>query len=358
MIKFTKILCCTALLATAGVLQGQEASNESNYSSTSDFFSSIVAFFHGYVGSSAEEKCLSDTTTTQGFPPLTNEVIGKGPFSQKIDFFDSMGWNLTKNSVMKELYFFTNSHESHEAFNRINALKKLYDKNNFSQKDVQEKSLIPKIIHQIWIGPDKPPAILEESQKSIQKYHQNWEYKLWTDADITDLKLYNQKLYDLSDNYNEKADILRYEILHTYGGIYLNVNFICLKPFDALLHYDLCVSIQPLYCEAEIANSIIGSVPKNPILQECIHTIKDGWNAFHTLGMPNNTGSSHFQKSFMKFVTSKTLTIIAFPASFFYPIEDEDKLIEINSSCKENVQKIQSHVNPECFAVQCRAETG
>ncbi len=358
MIKLTKILCCTALLGTAAILQAKETSNESNYSSKSDFFSSIAAFFHSYVGSSNEENCPTNTITTQEISPLTHEVIEKTSFSPQIDFFDSMGWHLPKNSVMKELCFFTNSHQSHEAFNRITALKRLYDKNDFSKKDVQEKSLIPKIIHQIWIGPDKPPAILEESQKSIQKYHQDWEYKLWTNADISDLKLYNQKLYDLSDNYNEKAEILRYEILNKYGGIYLNVNFICCKPLDALLQYHLCVAIEPLSCEANIANSIIGSVPKNPILEDCIHTIKDGWNAFHTLGLLTKTGSCHFQKSFMKFVTSNTLTIIAFPTSFFYPIEHEDKFIEVTSSCAKNLQMIESHVKPECFAVQCRAEIG
>ncbi|MBA3752181.1 hypothetical protein H0X06_05335 [Candidatus Dependentiae bacterium] len=274
---------------------------------------------------------------------------------QKVDFLSSMGWDLEKNDTPKKTHYTGDSKSAQKKRDTLDALRKLYDKNYPSKNMAQRKAVIPKIIHQIWVGPKQPPSIFKKSQESIAKYHPDWEYKLWTDADIPNFHLHNKKFYDLSNNYGEKADILRYEILYRYGGIYLDVDFVCLKPLDVLSHYDLWTSLQPLDCRGDINNAVIGSVPGHPILKDCILTIPHDWYAIHDAKGINSVldkvGPRHFQRSFMKFVNDTTLHIIAFPASFFHPIDIRDRLIGLQVSKRTNRQKMDSLIKPESFAV-------
>lgn len=48
-------------------------------------------------------------------------------------------------------------------------------------------------------------------------------------------QIFGNKLYTCA----HKADVLRLIILFKYGGIYLDIDTICIKPFAPLLKYDL-----------------------------------------------------------------------------------------------------------------------
>jgi mannosyltransferase OCH1-like enzyme len=235
-------------------------------------------------------------------------------------------------------------------------LKNLYEKNHFSRIAPKQDPIIPKIIHQIWVGPKTPPSIFKESQESIKRYHPDWEYRLWTDADLADFKLENQKFYDESKNYGEKADILRYEVLHRYGGVYLDVDFVCVKPFDILNHsYEFYTSLLPLDCDDTICNAVIGSIPGHEVLRECIESMKDGWLAYKHLSpliqVILRAGPFHFQKSFLTIARKYNGgPIIAFPKSYFFPvnygvvIKNKGKQPEIT---KEMLNEL---LQPEAFA--------
>ena len=50
--------------------------------------------------------------------------------------------------------------------------------------------MIPKIIHQIWLGPNKRPDIWMNSWKiNYIKKHPDWTYKLWTEKEINMLQV-------------------------------------------------------------------------------------------------------------------------------------------------------------------------
>lgn len=89
--------------------------------------------------------------------------------------------------------------------------------------------IIPRIIHQIWLGPLKPP---QDAMDSWKQKHSGWEYLLWTEDNLPEL-VNNQAFLD-SDNFPQKADILRYEILQQFGGVYMDADVYCLKPIDDL----------------------------------------------------------------------------------------------------------------------------
>lgn len=85
------------------------------------------------------------------------------------------------------------------------------------------------IVHQIWIGPKKRPDIWMNSVKEFCILH-NHEYILWDDAKVAGLTMTNKSFYDRETTWNGKSDILRYEILYQYGGVYIDADSVITKP--------------------------------------------------------------------------------------------------------------------------------
>ena len=67
----------------------------------------------------------------------------------------------------------------------------------------------------------------------------DYEYVLWDDADnrrfVAEKFQWFLPTYDSYDAEIKRADAIRYMYLYTYGGIYADLDFECLKPFDSLL---------------------------------------------------------------------------------------------------------------------------
>ena len=95
--------------------------------------------------------------------------------------------------------------------------------------------MIPKIIHQLWVGPKKPPHDL---MKTWRDNHPDWEYMFWNEESIKEHfpnGLYNQKQYDEMPEWNGKCDIARYEILDKFGGFFVDADAVSLRPLDDYL---------------------------------------------------------------------------------------------------------------------------
>ena len=190
--------------------------------------------------------------------------------------------------------------------------------NNLVEETSNKEPIIPKIVHLIWVGPKTPPPIFHECLESIRKHLSGWGCKIWTDKDVATLDLANQKFYDEETNYGAKSDILRYELLYKFGGVYLDIDMVVQKPLDALNNsYEFYTVLEPSNTSCILGNAIIASVPGHPILKNCIETLKD---SHHYQGILDRTGPVHFQKSFYAVLKQSEFDkVIALPAAFFYP---------------------------------------
>jgi mannosyltransferase OCH1-like enzyme len=261
----------------------------------------------------------------------------KSPEAYKIEFDESMG---LKASIIK---FKNKVLPAAQAQGLYNFLKDLYVKNHPSLLSKNKNPLIPFKIHQIWLGPASPPAEFKTWQKSIVALHPGWEYKLWRDKDIESLNLYNKSLYKASKNYGERSDIARYEILYQFGGVYLDVDFQCIKSLSDFHHvYDFYTSIVPLDCCSSLANGVIGSMPRHPILRECITSLSSNW---HQKTILLRAGPQHFEKAFWKAAQAYNGKIIAFPASFFFPITNTQ------ATTIKTTEAIRPFIKPETVAI-------
>ena len=88
--------------------------------------------------------------------------------------------------------------------------------------------MIPKIIHQIWVGDQsKRPDDLIQTWKDKNP---TWEHMLWTDDNLP--KIRNKIQFDAMNELAGKADILRYELLFDHGGFFIDADAECVNPLD------------------------------------------------------------------------------------------------------------------------------
>jgi mannosyltransferase OCH1-like enzyme len=102
----------------------------------------------------------------------------------------------------------------------------------------QKKQKFPKIIFQTW-KTKRPHGKMAYWAETWKKHNLEYMYIIWDDADN---RLFVEKnfkwflpTYDEYDVEIKRADAIRYMFLYTYGGIYADLDFECLKPFDTLL---------------------------------------------------------------------------------------------------------------------------
>ena len=209
----------------------------------------------------------------------------------------------------------------------LNQARDLYDRYNPSVLQPHEQPIIPKIIHQIWIG-GPLPEVFKKYMQTWQELHPDWHYVLWDDAKVKELfPLYNQRFYDESESMGVKSDLLKWEIVYRYGGVYADVDFECLRPLDQLNHtYDFYTALQPFDAFfVQLGAALFAAYPGHPVLRHCIETIQDDW---HHQGAPKKSGPVHFSKSFIATAGKDGRKDIAFPAFYFYPQGSTERVLK------------------------------
>lgn len=223
-------------------------------------------------------------------------------------------------------------------------LKDLYEKNVLKNSVVCNKPLIPKIIHQIWLGSPFPEKLKKWQQSWLEK-NPTWQYRLWTDEDLKTFKLQNQKMYEKATNWGEKSDIFRYEILYRYGGLYADIDFECLKPLDILHHtLDFYTGIGYLP-HAFLYNGLIAAAPGHPIIKACIEKMAPGGELENTDDIQNRTGPWYFTRRFLEIAPECKGKVVALPVSYIYPITPKENIYT------DDPKIIKQLLSPESFFV-------
>ena len=180
---------------------------------------------------------------------------------------------------------------------------------------------IPKIIHQIWIGPKPAPIKLMDTWKNM---HPEFEYIYWNENEIINRGLNLIGVKNRIDEMEEicgKVDIIRWMILFEYGGIFIDADSICIEPFDDTILNTKSFAgwenetLRP----GLIAIGTMGFPPKHPLVgliiewikANCVSVEKTGLRAWQTVGptlLTNMYNTGLF----------KDMTI--FPSYYFLPI--------------------------------------
>jgi mannosyltransferase OCH1-like enzyme len=90
--------------------------------------------------------------------------------------------------------------------------------------------MIPKLLHQIWLGPRPAPLVWTETWRDANP---DFTYRLWGEDALDELGLRNDDVYRryLTEGlYDGAADVARIEILHRFGGVYADADSVALRP--------------------------------------------------------------------------------------------------------------------------------
>lgn len=136
--------------------------------------------------------------------------------------------------------------------------------------------MLPKIVHQIWLGHDDPPTDWMQTWVEFA-YNADWDYQLWTNDTIPPLENYKAyNFYMAHEEWHGAADVARVEILERYGGWYMDADIELIDPLgfgtDPMQFANFVVTEHPTQHD-RFPNGVIGSVPGHPVLSRYVDII-------------------------------------------------------------------------------------
>ena len=193
--------------------------------------------------------------------------------------------------------------------------------------------IIPKLIHQIWIGPNPEPVKWTNTIKIdyINTYPE-YKYKLWNESNIDELFLDfpNLKIiYDLEKEWCGKSDLLRYLILYYYGGIYIDADSVWInnKNVDELIDKSCGFFACKEPGKTFLVQGIVGTYKNNHVFLSILNHIES-----YIISSSGDIIPKQYTKRrlvygvyrtigpliFNHYANNKNITI--FPTHYFYPI--------------------------------------
>jgi mannosyltransferase OCH1-like enzyme len=188
--------------------------------------------------------------------------------------------------------------------------------------------MIPKTIHYCWFGKEKKPDIFYQCLVSWEKYCPDFEIKEWNENNT---KSYQNKFY--KNAYRKKkyafvADCVRVQTLLEYGGVYLDIDMLLIKPIDDLLYSDFIVGEE---VTGRVNFALFGAVQGQNFLKKM--------KKFYDTTPFNEFSVPVITHTFSPLVQTENLTENEriFPPEYFYALpyqnrnEDHSKYVTENS---------------------------
>jgi len=174
---------------------------------------------------------------------------------------------------------------------------------------------IPRIIHQIWCGGELP-AHYRKFVRRMRRTNPDMEYRFW-DGNRLDFEPVTGDLLQRARNPGQKSDILRFEILNRYGGIYADMDFLAVRPFAPLLKADFFTGIV-FHREPSLMNGLVGSAPGHPITREILGRMRIAEDPSAFDDIMKTTGPFLMTEVFMAFYRENPKSV-ALPVAHFCP---------------------------------------
>ncbi len=191
------------------------------------------------------------------------------------------------------------------------------------------------IIHQIFglLGDTEMPELFKECQKDVLKFCQqnNYSYRLWDEKSCSRLIKKYPEFLDLYNNVKYpimKVDIIRFIILHYYGGLYLDLDvkpgkIECLKNAKFIIGeniYNENLNKNDNIKNVKYQIEILQSCPSNNILTDYLRYVKkqiqekdkinvyDTWKVRYVLQTTGPNAFNRFIKDYKKNIDYFTYT--------------------------------------------------
>ena len=183
---------------------------------------------------------------------------------------------------------------------------------------------VPKFVHQIWFGnPLDTKSVRYNLMKGVRETceRQGWGYKIWTNDDLTFenfpltfefIQLAMKMGKELNQSrFAQVADLARYEILHRFGGVYLDSLFEIGPKFLDYIHknrnYDMIVANEDpckLKCVGAhgkhyVSNGFFACIPGCIVLKRLLNYDELEAIDFESVYINQTTGPYYFRKGML-----------------------------------------------------------
>jgi len=180
--------------------------------------------------------------------------------------------------------------------------------------------LVPRILHQIWVGRDPLPKDFAAYTETWKLHHPGWEHRLWTEENIP-TNLRRPEALERIRQPAERADILRFEILWRHGGVYVDVDFECrasLEPHIGDAEFFTAWLKPSTEGRQRVNNAFMGSVPGHPLLDRALEELRpQEWYGFDKTA----SGALFFDK----LIKDSSAEVLFLPAELIYPTSPADR---------------------------------
>lgn len=144
---------------------------------------------------------------------------------------------LVRNAFYDDYYGISSVDRAHfgEMISDSKQLRRVRSTTNGNADRVQMH--VPKIVHQMWKSGSDPPPETVRWQKGCKKLNPDLEFRMYDDDDLArfverEYPKYLPLFRALSGVY--MADMARVLLTYHYGGIYMDLDFYCYRPFSCL----------------------------------------------------------------------------------------------------------------------------
>lgn len=171
--------------------------------------------------------------------------------------------------------------------------------------------MIPKTLHRIWL--DEPvPDPFEEFWARFADLHPDWELRTWNDSAALDWLRCPMEFHSAT-TWAGKSDVLRYELLYEFGGVYVDTDVEPLRPFD-----DLLDDPRPFIGWEDgnlLCPTVMGSPPGHPAIGVLLRALPDWFHKYRNAA-PNRQTGPYFTTRYLRGRSDIRLL----PPAAFYPV--------------------------------------
>lgn len=170
--------------------------------------------------------------------------------------------------------------------------------------------MIPKILHRVFLD-DPIPDEFEGYWAEAKRLMPEWEYFTWNDSG--DLGwMQNQREFAQAQTDAGRSDVLRYELMNTFGGVYVDTDVEFLKPFDALCQDGPFIGWED---EHLLCPTVMGAPPHHPAMVALLDALPR-WFKMYRGALPNRQTGPYFATKVLRGRSDMRLL----PPDTFYPV--------------------------------------
>jgi len=105
-----------------------------------------------------------------------------------------------------------------------------------------------------------------------RRHHPGWEFRTWTDSELPQLT--HPGAFERARNFGEASDVLRYDLLHQFGGVYVDTDVECLQSLEPLI--EGASAFAAFARPNVIGSAVVGAVPRHPAISEALEAVCAG----------------------------------------------------------------------------------